>query len=388
MTRYDERTSRCALTRIFGFRPDIAHALVDAFGSASAVFAADVRSLPPGTARYFRQDGGISDSEYEKSEMELKMLWKHGGIFISDTDPEYPPMLQECPDHPLGLYARLSQDPEKVFRTGRTFISVVGTRDMSGYGQEWCRRIIFDLADTGGDICIVSGLALGCDITAHRAAIERGIPTIAVLPTGIDAVYPKRHTADASRIRSSDGCAIISDYPPGTVPLQVNFIRRNRIIAGLSAATVLIESRERGGGMITARLAFSYDRDVYALPGRIDDTRSKGCNMLIREEVASPVISTDALISGLGLGQKRKKRTPGDDMAILGQKFSAHLSAEDISAMATILTRIRENRGIDIETLAGLCGIGYRKVLELTSLLESDGMISTDLMQRCTIRIK
>ena len=214
------------------------------------------------------------------------------------------------------------------------------------------------------------------------------IPTIAVLPTGIDAVYPRRHAADAARIAGSARCAVITDYPPGTVPLQVNFIRRNRIIAGISEATILIESKERGGGMISARLAFSYDRDVYALPGRIDDTRSQGCNLLIREEIASPVISTDTLAAGLGLGTRRKMRTAADDREILSRRFSAHLSAADISSMADILMRIRKDRGTDIGELASSCGISYRKATELTSMLESDGLISIDLMQRCTIRIK
>ena len=388
MARYDERICRCALNRLFGFRPDIAHAMVDVFGSAAEVFAADRKSLPPGTARYFSREGGISDREYEKSETELTALGKRGCRFLCDADPGYPPLLKECPDHPLGLYVRSGSAPEETFCPDRTFISVVGTRDMSSYGREWCRRIVSDLADTGSGICIVSGLALGCDITAHRAAMERGIPTIAVLPTGIDTVYPRRHAADAARIAGSARCAVITDYPPGTVPLQVNFIRRNRIIAGISEATILIESKERGGGMISARLAFSYDRDVYALPGRIDDTRSKGCNLLIREEIASPVISTDTLAAGLGLGSRRKMRTAADDREILSRRFSAHLSAADISSMADILMRIRKDRGTDIGELASSCGISYRKAAELTSMLESDGLISIDLMQRCTIRIK
>lgn len=388
MARYDERICRCALNRLFGFRPDIAHAMVDVFGSAAEVFAADRKSLPPGTARYFSREGGISDREYEKSETELTALGKRGCRFLCDADPGYPSLLKECPDHPLGLYVRSCSAPEETFCPDRTFISVVGTRDMSSYGREWCRRIVSDLADTGSGICIVSGLALGCDITAHRAAMERGIPTIAVLPTGIDTVYPRRHAADAARIAGSARCAVITDYPPGTIPLQVNFIRRNRIIAGISEATILIESKERGGGMISARLAFSYDRDVYALPGRIDDTRSKGCNLLIREEIASPVISTDTLAAGLGLGTRRKMRTAADDREILSRRFSAHLSAADISSMADILMRIRKDRGTDIGELASSCGISYRKAAELTSMLESDGLISIDLMQRCTIRIK
>ena len=124
---------------------------------------------------------------------------------------------------------------------------------------------------------IVSGLALGVDITAHAAALEGGLPTVGVSPVGIDDVYPRRHVPFVERMCATPGCALVTDYPPGTFPAAFSFIRRNRIIAGLAGSTVLIESRIKGGGMITARLAAGYGRDVFAVPGRIDDIRSQGC---------------------------------------------------------------------------------------------------------------
>ena len=376
MEIYDEKICRCALNRLFGFRPAVAIALVDAFGSAASVFGADRKELPPGTLKYFGA-GGICDEEYMKSESELERLSAEGVEFIRDGDPAYPALLAECPDRPMGLYVKSRSGGEEVFMQDRLFISVVGTRDMSAYGKEWCRR----------DICIVSGLALGCDITAHRAALERGLPTIAVLPAGIDTIYPYRHSADADRIRKTEGGALVTDYPPGTAPLQINFVRRNRIIAGISGAVILIESKVRGGGMITARLAFSYSRDIYALPGRADDIRSAGCNLLVREKTAEPIVSEAALLDSLGLSRRQQPPVVRNDRTMLAEKFSG-LDRTAVDGMSDILVAVRKERGIDIETLSARCGLGYGRTLELAMLLESDGIISIDLMQRCSINIK
>ncbi len=388
MTDYDERTCRYALNRIFGFRPAVSHALIDAFGSASAVFGADRKNLPPGAGQYFSGGTCISDTEYRKAENELYDTERTGAEFICDIDPRYPALLAECPDRPLGLFIRSSSPVQEIFHPERTYISIVGTRDPSCYGTEWCRRIVSALADCGHDVCIVSGLAFGCDITAHRAALDRGLPTIAVLPTGIDSVYPLRHSADARRILGNPRSALVTDYPPGTVPLKINFIRRNRIIAGLSSATVLIESRERGGGMITARIAFSYDRDVFALPGRSDDAASRGCNLLVREKIAEPVISEDSFLDSLGIRRSNAPRKNTDDRKIIDSRFAGQIDTDSISVMANILSIIRQERGIDITALADRCGTDYGRTLGLTALLESDGLISVDLMQRCSINVK
>ena len=377
MEIYDEKICRCALNRLFGFRPAVAIALVDAFGSAASVFGADRNELPPGTLKYFGA-GGICDEEYLKSESELERLSAEGAEFIRDGAPAYPALLAECPDRPMGLYVKSRSGGAEVFMRDRLFISVVGTRDMSAYGKEWCRRLI---------ICIVSGLALGCDITAHRAALERGLPTIAVLPAGIDTIYPYRHSADADRIQKTEGGALVTDYPPGTAPLQINFVRRNRIIAGISGAVILIESKVRGGGMITARLAFSYSRDIYALPGRADDIRSAGCNLLVREKTAEPIVSEAALLDSLGLSRRQQPPVVRNDRTMLAEKFSG-LDRTAVDGISDILVAVRKERGIDIETLSARCGLGYGRTLELAMLLESDGIISIDLMQRCSINIK
>ena len=157
----------------------------------------------------------------------------------------------------------------------------------------------------------------------------------------------------------------------------------------MSRATVLIESKVKGGGMITARMAFSYDRDIFALPGRADDIRSQGCNLLIREKVAEPVISELSFTESLGLGKGADHTDSREnELAAMTARFSGHLDKDTIGLLAGILLSIRENRGISIEELAVQHDIPYRKVHELTTMLETDGFISVDLMQRCSVLVK
>ena len=264
-------------------------------------------------------------------------------------------------------------------------IAVVGTRDISPYGKEWCAKVVGGLAETQQKPLIVSGLALGTDICAHRTAIEQGLPTIAVMPTGADAVYPHRHLAFADQLCHTPGCALITDYPPGTSPLPVNFLRRNRIIAGLSHATVLIESKIQGGGMMTARLAFSYDRDVFALPGRVDDLRSQGCNKMIAEKVAEPLVNVEDFIKSIGLDRASVSSNRTDLPTMLDSFYRGSVEKDTIREMAALLECIRKNRGATVEELGIMTGIEYGKTSSLTAMLELDGFISIDLLQRCCI---
>lgn len=230
---------------------------------------------------------------------------------------------------------------------------------------------------------VVSGLALGVDVAAHLQAMESGAPTLAVMATGIDAVYPFRHRNVAARI--VDCGALVTDYPPGTAPLKVNFIRRNRIIAGLCDAVVLVESRLKGGGMITADMAFSYGRDVYALPGRADDVRSQGCNWLLRVKKAEPVFSESDLAESLGLGKTEPVQTV-DSGTLLRNSFGERLDDKTLSLMAEILSTVRRRRGITLDDLASEINCPWKETRELVGMLECDGLVSVDILQRCTVR--
>lgn len=360
--------------------------MIEAFGSASAIFEAGADEMDEILGPFSEFKGRIRVEELERSAEELNRLWNQGARFLPVTSPDYPALLKECPDPPAGLYYSAVSEPEDIFH-GDAFIAVVGTRDISQYGKEWCSRIVQGLSHGGDGPCIVSGLALGTDITAHLTALDCGLKTIAVMATGIDDIYPWRHRVHAARIASTPGCALISDYPPGTAPLQMNFLRRNRIIAGMSRATVLIESKIKGGGMMTAGLASSYGRDVYALPGRVDDLRSQGCNDLIRRKIAEPI--TDIRSFGESLGMNVVDSPARDDPAgFVNSFYNGIVDAEVKEKLILILSAVRKNRGIDIEELSFRLAMPFNEVAELANLLESDGIISIDLLQRCTVIMK
>lgn len=384
MDSFEEKACLCALSRIFGFEPRKGLALVEQLGCASALFALDKDGqeslLGPYNSRRFQ----IRQSAVFEAAKELEILEKTGVTFVGWGQEGYPPMLTECPDPPIGIYIRSSTRPQDLWTRPKN-IAIVGTRDISPYGQEWCRKTVEGLADTRQKPLIVSGLALGTDICAHRSAIDHGLPTIAVMPTGPDAVYPFRHLAFADELCSRPGCALITDYPPGTAPLPVNFLRRNRIIAGLSHATVLIESKIKGGGMMTARLAFSYDRDVFALPGRVDDIRSQGCNKLISEKIAEPLVSVEELIKATGLDASVSPVRKTDIGDMLLRTFGAGIDSATFKEMSALLECIRRTRGVTVEEAGAMTGIEYGRASSLISMLELEGLISMDLLQRCCI---
>jgi len=261
MKDIEEKSCHCALNRIFGFKPKIGLALISHLGSAAEAFRLKDRDLDILLGPYTGMKGLLNPAAVEKAAEELSRLEDMDIRFVGWNEDDYPDLLHECEDAPIGLYIR-SRTPMGELWKPRRRIAVIGTRDITPYGKEWCTRIVSGLAGAQEKPVIISGLALGTDICAHRTALENGLPTIAVMATGPEAVYPYRHSEFADRILSTPGCALVTDYPPGTAPLSIHFLRRNRIIAGLSEASILIESRIRGGGMTTSKLAFSYSREV------------------------------------------------------------------------------------------------------------------------------
>lgn len=386
-----ETVCLCALNSIFGYEPRVASALIENLGSASAVFEMSDADKDAVFGPYSKYRGKIVKKELDAAEAVLQRLWRDGAVFVGITSDEYPKRLKGCEDAPLGIFVRSDSPVERIFAGTEHYVAVVGTREITPYGEQWCRDIVRTLAGSGAAPCIVSGLAYGTDIIAHRTAVECGLPTIAVMATGTDTVYPGRHRGFAEHLAGLPGCALVTDYPPGTAPVALNFIRRNRIIAGLSDSVILVESAVKGGGMITGRLAFSYNRSVYALPGRGDDSRSQGCNHLIREGVAEIIDSLDGLNVQLGLCEKERgcggmqgccRVVRGD----LTERYSRTLPEDKIAAMTAVLLKVRERRGIDFDGLCDATGLPYRSVAEVVALLENDGMISVDLLRRCSIR--
>ena len=386
MTDFDEKVAVCALNRIFGYEPAVTHALMDHFGSALAVFNIDEEELTRLFGPFSKLRPRIRAGELETSRRELERLEAEGYRFLPVSDSDFPALLKECPDSPAGLYLRSDSSPADIF-ADRPFISIVGTRDISPYGREWCRRIVQTLSDAGTRPTIVSGLAFGVDVTAHQAALECSLPTIGVMATGIDRVYPARHSSIAALIARTRACALITDYPPDTGAQAIRFIRRNRIIAGLAGSTILVESKARGGGLITASQAFCYNRNVFALPGRLDDIRSAGCNRLIKEKVAEPVGELESLVGELGLGKLSGRKRPMLEEEITRQ-FASAVDEETLNDLIRVAMCIKSNRGIQVEELCDELGMDYRSGSGYTSMLECKGIIYIDLLQRCSILYK
>lgn len=386
MENFEEKACLCALGKIFGFKPKIALALIGHLGSAREIFNIGKKELELLLGPHSQYTDIIRKAAVYEAADELERYEKLDITFTGWTEEHYPPLLKECPDAPVGLYIRSRTHASRLW-TPRKSIAVVGTRDVSPYGKEWCTKSVFGLAAGDERPAIISGLALGTDICAHKAALEAGLPTIAVMATGPENVYPYRHRTFAEEMYRIPGCALVTDYPPGTAPLAVHFLRRNRIIAGLSNATVLIESKIKGGGMMTARLAFSYDRDVFALPGRVDDVRSQGCNMLIRSKIAEPLTSIPEFLDSLGMKGISSSQSVSD-LEALAARYRCRVSDDRLSQMSRLMTMIRQTRGITVEELALESGLEYARTVELTSMLELDGFINTDLLQRCSINPK
>lgn len=378
-----EKACLCALNRIFGFEPKIGTSLISHLGCAAKVFELKQKDLDAILGPYSRFRGEITEANVGKAAEELEKLEAKGIRFTGWSEDGYPELLKDCEDAPVGLYIR-SSTPDVLLWGRRKSVAIVGTRDISPYGREWCTRIVRRFADTPEKPIIISGLAIGTDICAHRTAIDAGLPTIAVMATGPDTVYPVRHTDFAERMASTPECALVTDYPPGTAPLAVHFLRRNRIIAGLSEATILIESKIKGGGMMTAGLAFSYGREVYAVPGRIDDICSQGCNNLVRKKMAEPVTDMSALLESLGMSAgKSRERMSGKEK--IESLYGSTLPRDKVEMMTRILLHIKKHRGTTVEELSCACGLSYSLVSQMTGLLEADGLITVDLLQRCSI---
>ena len=381
MPQTDERTALCALNKVLGYVPAAGHALLACFGSAAAVFdQADDSARRQALGPYREYADLIDRPLFDWAARELDRLQQQGFRFIGLGEEDYPSLLAECEDPPLGLYYNASSPPTAVFEM-RPCISVVGTRDISPYGRDWCRRLVLAMGEASCPPCIVSGLAFGADGIAHRTALECGIPTVGVMATGIEKVYPWQHTDLAGQMVRTPDCAVVTDYPTGSSPVALNFIRRNRIIAGLSRATVVIESKTKGGSLITAKYACDYNRDVYALPGRLDDPRSAGCNSLIRQRMADIITDPEDLVERLGLGKTARRRKAGLE-ALLGRKYGTG------SPLIPLALLVKGHPGISLEEIVRETGWSWPEVQERTAILETDGFLETDLLRRCTIPTK
>ncbi len=294
---------KIALSIIPGIGGVLARNLVAYVGSVEGVFTEPLKSLQkiPGIGEVNAHR--VKDKNlFIQAEKEIRFIEKNGIQPCFYTDKEYPRRLKNCPDAPILFYSK-----GKINLNTAHVLSIVGTRNATNYGKQVCEELIQQIAERNYSVLIVSGLAYGIDIQAHKSAIKFGLPTVGVIAHGLDKLYPSLHAETAHKMTENGG--LVTDFPSGTKIDPSNFIRRNRIVAGLADATVVVESAERGGALITAEIASSYNRDVFAFPGRAGDVYSKGCNQLIRNSGANLIEGIDDLEFFMGW-EKASKNKP------------------------------------------------------------------------------
>ena len=293
-----------ALNNTFRYQGGTARALIDHFGSASELFRLTTDELLRMTGLPLHKVSQLlSEQTLKTARKEVEWSIKQGIDTLTILDASYPKRLINCPDAPVILYRKgpATLSPQKA-------LAIVGTRSATPYGLHITGQIVQSLSARGHQCTIISGLAYGIDITAHQAALRAGLPTIAVFAFGLDHIQPAQHFSIAQEIMRHGAC--ISDFPSKTAITKVNFIKRNRIIAGLADGLLVIESKEKGGSLITAQIAQSYDREVMAVPGRWGDLCSTGCNKIIKEQQASLVSCVEDIERQLGWAPTLKEPSP------------------------------------------------------------------------------
>ncbi len=292
----DDILYQIALLEIEKIGPSVGRKLIDHFGSAKAVFQANKKDFEALGAIGSNLNTGVSDaSNLNFAEAQLKFAEQQGTEIISYYENSFPNRLKHINDAPLVLYQKGNCNLNHS-----RMVAIVGTRQATKYGKDFCESLIAELKSY--DAYVVSGLAFGIDVCAHKSACEQDLNNIAVMAHGLDRVYPSDHKSVANRIVSRG--ALLTEYPIQTNPDRENFPKRNRIVAGMVDAIVVVESALKGGSMITAKLGNDYNRDVFALPGKISDEQSKGCNHLIKTNQAHLIESTKDIGYILGWEQK------------------------------------------------------------------------------------
>ena len=352
MTSDQEIIYTIALFRTKGVGLQKAKKLISAFGSALDVFSARKVDLINIVGKSILQDFPNSKS-IEFAKQELEYINNNQITFLRFDDEEYPFLLKQLYDGPLFIMLKGNFN----LNAGR-FISIVGTRNITGYGRKFCEKLVEEIAPYNPTI--ISGLAYGVDITAHIAAIKNKLQTIAVVAHGLNQIYPKSHASYAKQIQENG--AILSEFNTDEIPDREHFPQRNRIIAGISKTTIVIEAARKGGALITAELANDYNRDVFALPGRSDDYFSTGCNNLIKQNKAILLNSPSDIIEYLGWNEPQQQ-------VIQKSLFVETTAEEDIVINALTI------KDLALDELAIVTNIPVYKVVTILLDLELKGLV-------------
>jgi DNA processing protein len=309
---HSERWYQIALTLIPHTGPVLRKRLIAGFGSASAVFSASrkelkgVEGISENAARQI-----LEWNNFNAVDSEIRFIEKQQIQPLFITDPAYPQRLLQCPDPPTLLYWK-----GQANLNAARVISIIGTRTNSPYGKQVTEILISSLPE---DVLIVSGMAFGIDAIAHKAALNNQLRTVGVLAHGLDDLYPAQHWGLAKEMQHRGG--LLTEFNQNTRADKYNFPRRNRIVAGMADATIVIETAAKGGSMITADLAFDYNRELFAVPGRLNDPKSEGCLKLIVQNKAALYTSAGSLLETMGWGEEKiKQKALVEIMAALSEE--------------------------------------------------------------------
>lgn len=356
----DKRLYQIALTMIPGVGDIIARNILQAVGDEEAIFKSNKKALALSTGLSSRIVEEILNPEVlTRAEKELEFVEKSNLKTYFISDKTYPHRLRECADAPVLFYFKgdIDFNAEKV-------ISIVGTRKSTIYGNTFCDTFLQEIAAILPDTLIVSGLAYGIDIQAHRSALKYGLPTVGVLAHGLNMIYPSAHRQTAKDMLEHGG--VLSEFTNGTEPERFNFVKRNRIVAGMADAVIVVESDEKGGSLITAEIANSYCKDVFAVPGKITDKYSRGCNKLIASHRADLFQSTEYFLQQMGWDEQSiKKKQPKQ------QQLFVVLSEEE----QAVVDKFTSVENMHVDQLAHELKIPAYQLFSLLLEMEMKGII-------------
>ena len=356
-----------ALTRISNFNYATALELYRTVGSAQMIYEhrLEIGDVVKDASPRLMEALKDWSEAMRRAEAELQFMQDHQIRGLTLVDDDYPQRLTECPDAPIVLYYRGNADLNQA-----KVINIVGTRQMTTYGGDLIRRFVSDLRSYCPEVLIVSGLAYGVDICAHRHALANGYPTVGVLAHGLDQIYPYRHRETAAQMLTQGG--LLTEFMSQTNADKPNFVRRNRIVAGMSDACIVVESAAKGGGLITAEIAQGYGRAVFAFPGSVGMSYSEGCNNLIRDNVAALISSTDDFVKAMGWESMKDMPlwlTPPPRSA--GSAPNPDLSPEE----SAIVSQLQETNDLQLSILSVKAGIPIGQLTALLFQLEMKGVV-------------
>jgi DNA processing protein len=346
-----------ALTLLHGIGAKKARILVDKLGSAEAVFHEKLTVLHGETGigktvlKAMKRDEALLEAEKQATYIEKNNIQTH--FYLNKN---YPRRLKQCDDAPLLLYSKgnFQPNPQRV-------VSVVGTRAATDYGKQLCQELIQTFISN--DIQVISGMAYGIDICAHQACVKHNVQTIGVLGHGLDRIYPAVHRKIAEQLMENGG--LLTEYIFGTQPDRENFPMRNRIVAGMADATIVIESKKTGGSLITAELANEYNRDVFAFPGNIGQVFSEGCNLLVQKQRANLLLDGKSFLKEMGWDQNNAEQQ--------GIQRKCFVSLNEVEQRVCDYLSIPE--GLHIDTLAMQMNIPVSQANVLLFHLEMNGIV-------------